>query len=65
MFGVDYPHFESIYPSTKDQVAALLAEPAVTPADAEKILFGNAAAVYGFDPAALRPHVDRVGFTLP
>ena len=46
-------------------MAALLAEPAVTPADAEKILFGNAAAVYGFDPAALRPHVDRVGFTLP
>jgi predicted TIM-barrel fold metal-dependent hydrolase len=63
MFGVDYPHFESIYPSTMDQVAALLAEPAVTAADAEKILFGNAARVYGFDPAVLRPHVERVGFT--
>ena len=47
-----------------DQVAALLAEPAVTRADAEKILFGNAAAVYGFDPAALCPHVERVGFEL-
>jgi len=64
MFGVDYPHFESIYPSTGDQVAGLLAEPTVTAADAEKILFSNAATVYGFDPAALRPHVERVGFTI-
>ena len=64
MFGVDFPHFESIYPSTKAQVAALLAESTVTKDDAEKILFGNAAAVYGFDPAVLRPHVERVGFEL-
>lgn len=64
MFGVDYPHFESIYPATMDQVASLLAEPAVTERDAEKILFGNAAAVYGFDLAALQPHIERVGFEL-
>jgi predicted TIM-barrel fold metal-dependent hydrolase len=64
MFGVDYPHFESIYPSTMDQVALLLTEPTVTEHDAEKILFGNAAAVYGFDPAVLRPHIERAGFPL-
>lgn len=64
MFGVDNPHLESIYPSTRDQVAALLAEPTVTAADAEKILFGSAAGVYGFDPAVLRQHIERVGFTI-
>jgi predicted TIM-barrel fold metal-dependent hydrolase len=64
MFGVDYPHFESIYPSTRDHVAALLAQPTVTAADAEKILFGNAATVYSFDPVALGPLIERVGFTL-
>jgi len=61
MFGVDYPHFESIFPSTIDQVTALVREPTVTRADAERILFGNAAEVYRFDRAVLQPHIDRVG----
>jgi predicted TIM-barrel fold metal-dependent hydrolase len=64
MVGVDYPHFESIYPSTMDRIAALLDEPTVTEADARRMLFGNAARLYGFDQAALEPHVDRVGFEL-
>jgi hypothetical protein len=38
MFGVDYPHFESIYPATMEQVAKLTCNPHVTDADARKIL---------------------------
>jgi predicted TIM-barrel fold metal-dependent hydrolase len=65
MFGVDYPHFESIYQSVGDQVAALHGQPSMTETDTRKVLFDNAAEVYGFDAAALAPHVDRVGFELP
>jgi predicted TIM-barrel fold metal-dependent hydrolase len=64
MFGVDYPHFESMVPHTADKVASLVQNPAVTSADAQKVLFDNAAELYGFDPAVLQPHVDRVGFEL-
>ena len=38
--------------------------PQVTEADARKILYGNAAEVYGFDLDALQPDIDRVGFEL-
>ena len=63
MFGVDYPHFETIFPGTANEVAQLVDDPSVTEADARKILYGNAAEVYGFDLGALRPHIDRIGFT--
>ena len=62
MFGVDYPHFESILPSMTPTLAELLGHPAVTEELAHKILFDNAAELYGFDPAVLQPHVERVGF---
>ena len=62
MVGVDYPHFESIYPATRERIDDLLAEPTVTEADAHRVLFDNAATLYGFDRSALRPHIDRVGF---
>jgi predicted TIM-barrel fold metal-dependent hydrolase len=62
MFGADYPHFESIVPDTKTKVAGLAGDPSVTDDDVQKILFDNAATLYGFDVAALQPHVDRVGF---
>ena len=64
MFGVDYPHFESIYPGTADTVATLLAAPTVADEDAQRILFDTAADVYGFDRELLQPVVDRVGFDL-
>ena len=64
MFGADYPHFESIFPATKDKVASLLAAPTVSEADVQRIVFDNAADVYGFDRELLQPHVDRVGFEL-
>jgi predicted TIM-barrel fold metal-dependent hydrolase len=64
MFGVDYPHFESILPSMAPTLGELLGAAAITHEQAQKILFENAADIYGFDRAALQPHVDRVGFDL-
>ena len=64
MFGVDYPHFESIFTTVEDEVASLVEHPAVTEADAQNILFDTAADLYGFDRAVLQPHVDRVGFEI-
>jgi predicted TIM-barrel fold metal-dependent hydrolase len=62
MFGVDYPHFESIFPGTMDHVAQLVGDPQITEETARKILFENAARVYGFDLARLAPDIERVGF---
>jgi hypothetical protein len=64
MFGLDYPHFESIVPNAKEKVAGLATSPSVTEEDTRKILFDNAATLYGFDRAVLQPHVDRVGIEL-
>jgi predicted TIM-barrel fold metal-dependent hydrolase len=62
MFGLDYPHFESIVPNAMEKVAGLAGSPSVTDDDVRKILFDNAAELYGFDLDVLQPHVDRVGF---
>ncbi len=64
MFGVDYPHFESIFPNTMDKVAVLTTNPHVSEADARRILYENAAEVYHFDLEALAPRMDEVGFEL-
>ncbi len=64
MFGVDYPHFESIFPDVMDHVTTLVTNPHVTEDDARKILYGNAAAVYGFDLDDLQPTIDEYGFEL-
>jgi predicted TIM-barrel fold metal-dependent hydrolase len=62
MFGVDYPHFESVFPETKVQVDALVYHPSITAEVSRKILCENAAQLYGFDLAFLRPAIERVGF---
>jgi predicted TIM-barrel fold metal-dependent hydrolase len=62
MFGVDYPHFESIFERVPEEVADLVGAPGVTEDDVHKVLFENAAEVYGFDLGALQPDIDRVGF---
>jgi predicted TIM-barrel fold metal-dependent hydrolase len=62
MFGVDYPHFESIFPNTSDAVASLVDDPTVTDETARKILCGNAARIFGFDLDALAPDIERAGF---
>jgi PAS domain-containing protein len=64
MFGVDYPHPESIVPNVIDNARLLAAMPNVTEADARKVLFENAADVFHIDLAALQPHFDRVAFEL-
>jgi hypothetical protein len=64
MFGVDYPHFETIFGQTAEKVAELVCDPSVTDDDARGVLYGNAAAVYGFDLDALAPTIDRIGFDL-
>jgi hypothetical protein len=64
MFGVDYPHFESIFPTTRAQVTELVSHPAVSEEAARGILFENAATVYGFDLPQLAGDIERVGFDL-
>ena len=62
MFGVDYPHFESVFPETKVRVDALVQHPSITAEVARKILCENAAGLYGFDLERLAADVERVGF---
>jgi hypothetical protein len=62
MFGVDYPHFESVFPETKVRVDALVQHPAISADVARQILYGNAARLYGFDLDLLAPDMERVGF---
>lgn len=64
MFGVDYPHPESIFPNVIENARALAEMPQVTEADARKVLYENAAQVFGLDLDALRADIDRVGFEL-
>jgi len=62
MFGVDYPHFESNFQRVSEEVADLVGAPGVTEEDVHKVLFENAAEVYGFDLDVLHPDIDRIGF---
>jgi predicted TIM-barrel fold metal-dependent hydrolase len=64
MIGVDYPHPETVFPSVFEEVRALVDHPRVSDADARKVLFENAAQLYGFDMSLLEPHIERVGFDL-
>jgi predicted TIM-barrel fold metal-dependent hydrolase len=62
MFGVDFPHVESTYPNTLHTLQALGKD--VSDDDLKKFVGLNAAALWHFDVAALRPIVDEVGFTM-
>ena len=62
MFGVDYPHFESVFPETKVRVDALVRHPSISTEVSRKILYENAAGLYGFDLAGLASDMERVGF---
>ena len=64
MIGVDYPHPETVYPGLLRQVKVLVDHPGVTEDDARKVLYGNAAKLFGFDLAALDADIDRAGFRL-
>jgi predicted TIM-barrel fold metal-dependent hydrolase len=62
MFGVDYPHFESNYQRVSEEVTDLVSAPGVTENDVHKVLFENAAELYGFDLDLLQPDIERIGF---
>lgn len=64
MLGVDYPHPETVFPGLLREVKALVEHPRVTESDVRKVLYENAAEVFGFDLAGLRPVIDRVGFDI-
>ncbi len=47
MFGSDYPHTESTFPRSLEIMSKRLAD--VPPDEQRKIVFDNAAALYGFE----------------
>jgi predicted TIM-barrel fold metal-dependent hydrolase len=59
MWGSDYPHHEGTHPYTREALRMAFAD--VDPAEVQLIVGGNAAALYGFDLAALAPIAARVG----
>lgn len=64
MIGVDYPHPETALSWLRDAVDRFAAAPNISEAGARKVIYGNAAQLYGIDLAALQPHIERVGFEL-
>jgi hypothetical protein len=62
MWGSDYPHHESTYPHTREALRRSFAGTA--PAELRRVLADNAAAVYGFDLAALERLAASVGPTV-
>jgi len=65
MFGVDYPHFESIYPAAKETVQGCLGYLDVPPEEATMILYQNALRAYpAFDAAAIEAKAQEIGFEL-
>ena len=61
MWGSDYPHDESTYPNTREGLRRAFA--GTEKEELQQVLGANAAALYGFDLARLRPLADRVGPT--
>ncbi|WP_412515415.1 amidohydrolase [Actinomadura madurae] len=61
LWGSDYPHLEASYPFSKEAVRTAFHD--VPVADAERMLAGNAARMYGFDLDRLRAVAERVGPT--
>ena len=61
MFGVDYPHFETIWPAVENSIQGIFGYLQVPEDEARKILMGNAVDVFGFDVEALEEVIERVG----
>jgi predicted TIM-barrel fold metal-dependent hydrolase len=65
MIGLDFPHSECGWRhGTLTYLQATFGAEQVSPADARKMLSGNAAAVYGFDLDALGPISTRCGLEI-
>jgi predicted TIM-barrel fold metal-dependent hydrolase len=62
MWGSDYPHDEGTYPYSREHLRQVF--PGVAPAEMQRILAENVAALYGFDLAALAPLAEKFGPTV-
>jgi predicted TIM-barrel fold metal-dependent hydrolase len=62
MWGADYPHYEATTPYSREALRWTFA--GVDPAEMRRMLGENAAEVYDFDLAALKPIGDRIGPTV-
>jgi predicted TIM-barrel fold metal-dependent hydrolase len=61
LWGNDYPHYEGCYPYSRENMRFALSD--VDQQEVRMMLGENAAALYGFDLAALRPQAERAGIT--
>ncbi|MET0984395.1 MAG: amidohydrolase family protein [Steroidobacteraceae bacterium] len=61
LWGSDYPHNESTWPHSMEQVKKTIDKCNVSKEDARQILGANAAKLWEFDLAKLQPIADRVG----
>ena len=61
MWGNDFPHPEGTWPHTAEFLRDVFGD--IPTDETREMLGGTAAAVYGFDTAALAPLVDRIGPT--
>lgn len=62
MWGSDYPHDEGTHPFTREHLRQVF--PGFAPAELQRVLAGNAAALYDFDLDALAPLAAQVGPTV-
>lgn len=68
MLGMDFPHHEGTWAAssgtrTLDYLQATLGEAGVSVSEASQLLSGNIARLFRFDPSALQPVADRIGFS--
>ncbi len=61
LWGNDYPHYEGCYPHSRENMRFAFAD--VDEREVRMMLGENAAALYGFDLAALRSDAERLGIT--
>jgi predicted TIM-barrel fold metal-dependent hydrolase len=59
LFGVDYPHWEGMWPNTQDWIRTAFA--GVPEGETRKILGENAIAAYGLDHATFAAVAERIG----
>ena len=62
MWGSDYPHYEGTYPNSTKAIRRAMS--GFDPETVQKVLAGNAAALYGFDLEALAPLAAEFGPTV-
>jgi predicted TIM-barrel fold metal-dependent hydrolase len=61
MFGVDFPHFETTTPNTKEWLQATWGASGVTRDEARRMAGATATEVFGFDPARLAEIAGQIG----